>query len=640
MSGFIRNARIRAIIYGLVVLLGTPSPGTNSDTAARAPAYGPLAFPAPSPGSYSLPRLGAAANGEVLASDGRKIALNDLMGDKIVLLSFIYATCTDANGCPLTTAVFHQIKSRLEKLELARDLRLLTLSFDPAHDTPAVMRDYGKNLAESGFDWRLLTTASELELNPILAGYGQTVIKEYDAQGRFLGTFSHVLRVFLIDRDREIRNIYSVAFLHADILIADIETLLDSRTHGTTSVAAQSTVDKDAIAPVYQAGDNKSGYDTREYRSQSIAVTERIGKRADLLRFVESPPLGLPAPSGDSANPITRAKIELGRKLFFDRRLSANNTFSCAMCHIPEQGFTSNEMATSVGVEGRTVRRNAPTLYNVGYARFLFHDGRESTLEQQVWAPLLAQNEMANPSIGFVIDKLNLADDYAKAFQKAYGKGPDMLNIGHAIASYERTLNAANSRFDRWFYRKDRSALDESAIRGFRLFTGKAQCLFCHRIEKDYALFTDNQFHDTGIGFQRTMRKDDDKLRVQVAPGVFLNVERAAIEALSAPEANDLGRYEITGQPRDRWKYKTPSLRNLALTAPYMHDGSLASIKAVIEFYNHGGIPHENLDPLIKPLGLNEAEIDDLIAFLNSLSGDNIETLVSDAFAVPVGVPQ
>ncbi|MGH8498279.1 MAG: cytochrome c peroxidase [Methylococcales bacterium] len=601
-----------------------------------------MAFSAPSPGSYSLPRLGAAANGEVLDSEGRKIGLHDLMGDKIVLLSFIYSTCTDANGCPLATAVFHQLKSRFAKHpELARHLRLLTLSFNPSHDTPRVMKDYGSGLAGSEIDWRFLTTASEHELDPILENYRQAVIKETDEQGRFTGTFSHVLRVLLIDRDKQIRNIYSVSFLHADILINDIKTLLDpAMVAKDSAVPAERVAENNATSAWYEPGDNKTDYDTREYRSQSIALTERIGKRADLIQFVESPPLGLPVLTIDPNNPITRKKIELGRKLFFDRRLSGNNTFSCAMCHIPEQGFTNNEMSTSIGVEGRTVRRNAPSLYNVGYARLLFHDGRESTLEQQVWAPMLANNEMANPSIGFVIDQLKSAGNYPDLFRKAYGKEPDMINIGNAIASYQRTLNSANSRFDRWFYGKVNSALDESAQRGFQLFTGKAQCAACHRIEKDYALFSDNQFHDTGIGFRQTMNKGPEKLRLQVAPGVFLNVDRTSINSVFAPEPNDLGRYEITGLPQDRWKYKTPSLRNIALTAPYMHDGSLLSLKAVIEFYNQGGIAHENLDPLIKVLAISADEIRDLIAFLESLTGDNIATLVSDAFAVNVGVAE
>jgi cytochrome c peroxidase len=295
------------------------------------------------------------------------------------------------------------------------------------------------------------------------------------------------------------------------------------------------------------------------------------------------------------------------------------------MCHIPEQGFTSNEMATAVGVEGRTVRRNSPTLYNAAYQQLLFHDGRESTLENQVWGPLLARNEMANPSIGFVVDKI-------------FNKPPGVETIGMALASYQRTLNSANSPFDRWYFGKDRNALSAKAQRGYKLFTGKAGCSQCHFIAKDYALFTDHKLHNTGIGYAAVMNKRENPTqKVQVAPGVFVAVPSLVIEPVAETKANDLGRYEISQNPEDRWRYKTPSLRNVSLTAPYMHDGSIASLRAVVEFYNRGGIANENLDTLIKPLGLSEDETGKLVEFLEQLTGDNAQELVSDAFAAPVG---
>lgn len=160
--------------------------------------------------------------------------------------------------------------------------------------------------------------------------------------------------------------------------------------------------------------------------------------------------------------PVTKAQIKLGRRLFYDRRLSFNETFSCAMCHIPEQGFTSNELSTAVGVEGRSVRRNSPTIYNVAYVSRLFHDARESTLEQQVWGPLLARNEMANPSVGHVIDKIESLAAYDGLFETAFaGKKPGMETIGAALAAYQRSLVSANSPFDRWFYANEPGALSE-----------------------------------------------------------------------------------------------------------------------------------------------------------------------------------
>jgi len=150
---------------------------------------------------------------------------------------------------------------------------------------------------------------------------------------------------------------------------------------------------------LHGAGDDKTGYETKNYKTNSKALTTRIGKKADLMALIKQPPLGLPAVPVPTNNPITVEKIDLGRKLFYDRRLSLNNTFSCAMCHVPEQGFTHNELATSVGIEGRSGRRNNPTLYNIAYAEKLFHDGREDSLEQQVWGPLLAHNPKKNQTM-------------------------------------------------------------------------------------------------------------------------------------------------------------------------------------------------------------------------------------------------
>ncbi|MGR9074413.1 MAG: cytochrome c peroxidase, partial [Gammaproteobacteria bacterium] len=467
-------------------------------TQILAPGYQPLTFEAPSPGSYRLPVIGRAADGQVVDSEGHPHSLLELYGNKIVVLSFIYSTCSDVNGCPLATAVLQQLKSRLRKQpEILDRLRLLTLSFNPDHDTPDVMRDYGANLRSNELDWRFLTTRSEAELQPILTGYRQPVSKNVDDKGKFLGTYSHLLRVYLIDGRQQIRNIYSVSFLHADTLVNDIKTLL-----------------------LEQAG---------------------VGNLAGSLKAEETnpedtfhdSPLGLPPMPFPIENPPTAEKIALGEKLFFDRRLSLNDTMSCAMCHIPNQGFTNNEMATSVGLEGRTGRRNAPTLYNVGYLERLFHDGRESTLEQQIWGPLLASNEMGNPSVGYVIDKINRLEDYQGLFEKTFGRRAGMETVGMAIASFERTLNSANSPFDRWRYSKQADTLPSAAKKGFELFTGKARCSACHTVTGESALFTDNKLHNTGVGYQQSMSKRPLTHRITIAPGVSIDVESDKITAVS-----------------------------------------------------------------------------------------------------------
>ena len=593
--------------------------------------YSELPFKSAAPGSYRLPVIGSAADGDVLTSENQPKQLHQLMGSKIVLLSFIYATCSDVNGCPLATQVLHKISQQLQKQpELADKLRLLTLSFNPTHDTPDRMREYGESFKTGHFDWQFLTTRDEAALQPILNAYQQNVQKIVDDKGQFTGTYSHLLRVYLIDTDKNVRNIYSVDFLHADTVINDIKTLLMGAKQAVESTPAKAE-------GLYEAGDNKQNYQDIDYQTRSIALSQRQGKAIDLIKFANTPPLGLPKLPQPKDNPLTPAKIALGRKLFYDRRLSLNNTFSCAMCHIPEQGFSNNEMTTAVGIEGRSVRRNSPTLYNVGYAQLLFHDGRENSLEQQVWGPLLAHNEMANPSIGYVVDKIKTSPDYKHLFEQAYNKDPTMETIGQAIASYERTLNSADSAFDRGYYGKQSHVVNEDIKRGFALFTGKAGCSLCHTIDKTSALFTDQKRHNTGIGYAASMLKDPEHQKVQVAPGVFVDVPKQNLTGLNTEKPNDLGYYEISQDPKDRWSYKTPSLRNIALTSPYMHNGSLATLEAVVHFYNQGGIANENRSPLLKPLNLSESELADLVSFLKALTGNNVKELVSDGFAAPVG---
>ena len=322
-------------------------------------------------------------------------------------------------------------------------------------------------------------------MQPLLQGFNQPVQKEYSDTGEYTGVIAHILRVFLLDREQQVRNIYSVSFLHADTVINDIKTLaMEYGSEDAAAIASGSSRDADADG----AGDPHL--------------------------------LGLPVMKVPENNPVTQEKILLGRQLFFDRRLSHNNTLSCAMCHIPEQGFTSQELAVAIGMEGRTLRRNAPTLYNVGFAGTLFHDARETLLEQQVWVPLLTRNEMANPSVGFVIERLKSLPEYRAKFEQAFqGKGPGMETVGMALASYQRTLNSANSPFDRWYYGGDDSAVDEQVTAGFELFTGKARCVSCHTANSDYALFTDHKLHNTGIGYLVSMGTPDDKVQVTVAPG-------------------------------------------------------------------------------------------------------------------------
>jgi cytochrome c peroxidase len=610
---------------------------TPNPAQILAPGWDQLAYPAPAPGSYELPSLGEAADGEVLDTSGSSLHLHDLLGDKVVVLSFIYLSCPDVNACPLATYVLSSVQRRILGEPHIRDhVRLITLSFDPSQDRPEVVRRHASHIVAEGSDWRFLTTESEQALAPILEAYGQSIHHEYDEDGKPIGTISHILRVYLIDRQKSIRNIYTTSFLHTATLTSDIETLL---LEGDGVVAQTSATETDLL--LQGPGDDRRGYEHGNYRTHSKDLTARTGRPADLMALHAAPPLGLPPVPVPADNPVTEAKAALGRKLFFDRRLSRNETISCAMCHVPEQGFAHNELATAIGIEGRTVRRNAPTIYNAAYASLLFHDGRERQLEHQIWGPLLAVNEMGNPSIGYLLDKIRRLPDYAGLFEAAFGgDGPTLSNVGMALASYERTLLSAGSPFDRWRFGGEEGALSAEAKRGFALFSGKADCVACHRIDEQYALFTDQRLHNTGVGYRQAMGRPAERLEVQVSPGVFLDIDPTVTAAATERRPNDLGLYEITEQPQDRWKYRTPTLRNVALTAPYMHDGSMASLREVIEFYNAGGVPNEVLDPLIRPLGLSENEIADLVAFLESLTGGNVDELVEDAFAAPVGDPR
>jgi cytochrome c peroxidase len=345
------------------------------------------------------------------------------------------------------------------------------------------------------------------------------------------------------------------------------------------------------------------------------------------------PFLGLPPLEVSQNDSSVAARVGLGRRLFMDRRLSRNGTMSCGMCHIPEQGFTTNEMATTIGIEGRSLRRNAPTVLNVGFQHTLFHDGRETSLERQIWGPLLAADEMGNASRAAVVARVSALPDYPAAFARVFpSAGINEDTIAAALASYERMLVAANSRFDRWFFAGESSALSAVERDGFQLFRGKAGCSSCHIVGERDALFTDHRFHNTGVGWVHA-NAASQAVSVPLGGGATTEVSRAEMAALFGGNLHDEGRFEVTRLQQDRWAYKTPSLRNVALTAPYMHDGSLATLREVIEFYARGGIDNPGKDRLLQPLHLSLEEKQALEAFLRALTGENVRELAAEARA-------
>jgi cytochrome c peroxidase len=287
-----------------------------------------------------------------------------------------------------------------------------------------------------------------------------------------------------------------------------------------------------------------------------------------LLAAAVAIPLGLdlylPAPE---SNPLTAENIELGRRLFFDRRLSRDESLSCATCHHPNRAFSS-PLPVSVGVGGRRGMRNVPALINRGYGRAFFWDGRTTALEEQVLKPIQDPNEM------------DLALEEASARVNL-----DVPTISRALASYVRSILSGDAPFDR-FVNGDRSALSAEQQRGLQLFRGKGSCTACHIGPN----FTDEQFHNTGVAWRDGRFTDD-------------------------------GRFVVSKKPRDRGAFKTPTLREIARTAPYMHDGSLATLEDVIAFYSEGGRPNPFLDPDIRPVRFSPEEKRALVAFLQSLNG-------------------
>jgi cytochrome c peroxidase len=616
-------ALVPALVLALGCALGT-APAALAENAAEtpgpvkgaidrpqvlAPGYTALNFDPPDPGTYGLPPIADAPDGPVLATDGSNARLHDLFAGKYVVLSFIYSSCDDVNGCPLATYVLYRLYQAMQKdPELASDMRLISLSFDPQNDTPEVMRLYAENFAGKGADWRFLTTESNAVLDPILAAYDQGVNRIYNEDGENTGQISHVLRVFLIDPQRRIRNIYSVSFLHPDLVLADVRTLMQEAAAGGYRPAARKA---------------KPPLRTRE-----------------LLAQASHTPLGLPALVVPEGQEFTAARIDLGRKLFFDRRLSGNETLSCAMCHIPEQGFSNNAMSRAVGMGGQSLRRNAASLYNLAWTDPLFVDGRERYLHTLAWSELLDIGRMGNGSVGVVLEKLRGLPDYRGLFEEAFdGRGADMMTTGIAMASYLRTLVSGNSPFDRWRFGGEEGAVTPAAARGFELFTGRAGCASCHVMKDDQALFTDNALHDTGVGWQHSMGKEPERQILDLGGGIRIEVDRDAVADTAERSYNDLGLYEATQDPADRWKYRTPGLRNVAVTAPYMHNGSLSTLEAVVDFYDRGGFAHPEQDERIRPLGLSDGDKADLAAFLRALTGDNLALFEADAAAAPVGVP-
>lgn len=285
-----------------------------------------------------------------------------------------------------------------------------------------------------------------------------------------------------------------------------------------------------------------------------------------------------------SDNTLTAEKVELGRRLFFDPILSADGSMACVSCHQPAYGFADRQ-PVAIGVGGARGTRNSPTLLNRTYGTSFFWDGRADSLESQALQPIENPLELAS-NIPDVLKRLRAHADYPSLFQQAYSSHVTAENLARALASFQRVLLSGDSSVDR-FLAAEASALNTSQKQGMWLFDSRGGCWKCHSGPN----YTDESFHNTGVSW--------------------------------GEEPLDLGRFRVTQDEEDRGRFKTPPLRDVARTAPYMHDGSIKSLREVVQFYNRGGGPNPNLDHRIKPLGLTEQEVGFLVDFLEALTGNH-----------------
>ena len=297
-------------------------------------------------------------------------------------------------------------------------------------------------------------------------------------------------------------------------------------------------------------------------------------------------PYGFPQPAIEADNPLTEEKVELGKKLFFDPILSRDSSISCASCHHPNRAF-SDTLALSRGVEGRLGMRNAPTLMNLAYHPYFLKDGGARTLPLQVFVPLEDHAEM-DFSMEEAVKRLRNHSEYVEMTQKAYGRTVNSFTLTRALAAFERTLISGDSAFDRYYFQEKKEALSPAQIRGWEIFQSeRTHCSTCH----EGFNFTTNAFENNGL---------------------YANYK-------------DEGRFLISRDSSDMATFKVPTLRNIALTAPYMHDGSVETLEEVVRHYESGGKPHPHKSELIGGFVLSDREREDLVAFLESLTDSTFD---------------
>ncbi len=342
-----------------------------------------------------------------------------------------------------------------------------------------------------------------------------------------------------------------------------------------------------------------------------VSLVISVGLGAPVLAGPEAQPkpvspvndeykLALPLGLDESAvvipagNPLTKNKIDLGRLLFFDKRLSKNNTIACASCHMAKFAFTDGQ-PVSTGIHKQKGGRSAPASLNRVFSSTQFWDGRAATLEEQSIGPFINPIEHGFANHDEMVAKMKKIGGYQKLFKQIFGEDITIANVGKAIASFQRTILSGNSAVDRFDSGQDPNALSPAAQKGLELFRGKARCTRCHSGFN----FTDEKFHNLGIGWDTN--------------------------------TVDLGRYMVTKNPEDIGAFKTPTLREIARSGPYMHDGRFKTLEEVVNFYNQGGIANPHRDNTLIPLELTDQEKADLVALLKSLNGEGWQQVKAPA---------
>jgi len=330
-------------------------------------------------------------------------------------------------------------------------------------------------------------------------------------------------------------------------------------------------------------------------------------------------------------NPVTPKKVALGKTLYFDKRLSSDQTVSCATCHDPAHAFTDHQVV-AVGVSSTSGPRNTPSILNAMFSDRLFWDGRATSLEDQVLQPLMNPFEMGMENGDAIVERVRAVPNYRLKFKRIFkDQGITLQNIAKAIATFERIQLSGNSPFDR-FIAGDWAAITEPQKRGWELFKGKAGCIVCHKFSGDSPFFTDFLFHNTGV-FTKGMDFPElvrfQKLIENGSPdaAIFFPTTQTRPAAPVLSHANgfsELGRYLVTKEAKDLGAFKTPSLRDVELTTPYMHNGSVKTLIGVVQFYNRGANPNANLDRQIQPLHLTDKEVNEIVEFMRALTSDDV----------------